>query len=44
MSLKLPRKEERNLGGRIRRYSDRMISSCKDLAQECTVINERLLF
>ncbi len=30
-----------NLGGRIRRYSDRMISSCKDLAQECTVLMKK---
>ena len=41
MSLKLPRKQfnKPNLvvQGRLRRYSDRMISSCKDLASECAV-------
>ena len=31
-------KAANDLSGRIRRYSDRMISSCKDLAQECTVL------
>ena len=36
MSLKLPRKVEPKMG-RIRRYSDRMITGCKDLAAECTV-------
>lgn len=41
MSLKLPRKQFNKplapVQGRLRRYSDRMISSCKDLAAECAV-------
>ena len=41
MSLKLPRKNPPKpsvvVQGRLRRYSDRMIASCKDLAAECAV-------
>ena len=41
MSLKLPRKNAPKpsvvVQGRLRRYSDRMIASCKDLAAECAV-------
>ncbi len=36
-------KAANDLSGRIRRYSDRMISSCKDLAQECTVLKLKKL-
>ena len=47
MSLKLPRKNLKISQpaplqqGRLRRYSDRMIASCKDLAAECAVSDER---
>ena len=49
MSLKLPRKNlkisqqtpSQLQPGRLRRYSDRMIASCKDLAAECAVSDER---
>lgn len=49
MSLKLPRKNlkisqtplQHQQQGRLRRYSDRMIASCKDLAAECAVSDEK---
>ena len=51
MSLKLPRKnlkisQQQPVSiqpGRLRRYSDRMIASCKDLAAECAVSDEKSL-